>query len=136
MKALIAFDGSAEAERAVEWVERSGSFSEATVLGVGPTQAVRRARRRRGRAYSERPGWASPDELWEAVGRLAGAGMTARPVERTGNVVKSIVDEAAKGGYDAVVVGSRARHGVWRMLFASKAEKIVRQAPVDVIVVR
>jgi len=136
MKALIAFDGSAEADRAVDWVVRSGSFTDATVLGVGPPPPVRRGRRRRGRPFSNRPGWASPDELQAVVGRLAAAGMDATGVGKDGNVVKSIVEVAEKGDFDVVVVGSRRRHGMWRFLFGSTAERIVRQAPIDVVVVR
>ena len=136
MKALIAFNGSPEAHRAVDWVAQSGSFSDATVLGVGPDSARRRGRRRRGRYFSSRPGWAFPDELQQAVDQLTSAGLTATSVDESGNVVKAIVDAAAKGDFDVVVVGSRRRHGIWRTLFGSTAERIVRQAPINVVIVR
>ena len=136
MKALIAFDGSAEADRAVDWVARSGSFTNATVLGVGPAPSLRHGRRRRGRPFSNRPGWSSSEELNAAVGRLSAAGVDATGEDKGGNVVKSIVEAAEKGDFDVVVVGSRRRHMKWRILFGSTAEKIVRRAPIDVVVVR
>ena len=75
MKALIALDGPEPALRAVDWVVQSG-FSHATVLAVRPRTEVLEGRRRRGRRFSDRPGWASPGELEKAVEQLQLAGVS------------------------------------------------------------
>lgn len=135
MNALIAFNGSAEAGRAVDWVARAG-LAGATVLTVGQSGGIRRGRRRRGRPFSGRPGYALADELRKAVEQLEAAGVSASCAEKTGDVAKTIVGTAAEGHFDLIVVGSRRRHGLRRFLFGSTAEKVVRKASVSVLVVR
>jgi nucleotide-binding universal stress UspA family protein len=134
VKALIPFDGSPEAQRAVDLVERMG-FSEASVLGVGPVAEVRHGRRRRGRSTSDPPGYAAPDELERAAEQLTRAGLRAEWADKTGNVTKTIVETAAAGDFDVIVIGSRKRNAFVRALFGSTAEQVVRKARVAVVVV-
>lgn len=135
MNVLIAFDGSEHAERLLDWVAKSG-FSQATVLTVGPPQEVREGRRRRGRSFSSRPGYALPDELEKAVEKLELVGVSASSLDKSGHVAKTIAATAADGGFDLIVVGSARRHG-WRKFFSrSIAEQIVGESPVSVLVVR
>jgi nucleotide-binding universal stress UspA family protein len=134
VKALVPYDGSPEAGRAVDVVVRM-AFPSATVLGVGPAAEVRRGRRRRGRPFSDRPGFATSDELARATERLKAAGVAAEQVERSGNVTKAILETAAAGDFDLIVIGSQKRHPLTRFLFGSTAERVVRKAPVDFVVV-
>jgi len=48
----------------------------------------------------------------------------------------AICDVASKVGANLVIVGSRSRHGVDRVLLGSVAERVVRRAPCSVLVVR
>ena len=47
-----------------------------------------------------------------------------------------ICDEAERHGYDLIVVGSHGRTGIKRYLLGSVAERVVRHAPCEVLVVR
>lgn len=47
-----------------------------------------------------------------------------------------IINEAAEGDYDLVVLGSHGRDGIARVLLGSVAEKVVRRSPVPVLVYR
>lgn len=134
MNALVPFDGSPEASRAVDLVAQMG-LSAATVLGVGPVAEVREGRRRRGRSSPSPPGYASPEALAQAAEQLTRAGVTAEWTDRTGSVAKTIVRTAAEGKFDAIVIGSRKRHALARFLFGSVAEQVVRKAPVAVVIV-
>lgn len=134
MKALIPFDGSPESRRAVDLAAQMG-VTEATVLGVGPVAEVRKGRRRRGRSTPDPPGYAEPDELEQAAAELTSAGVAADWADKTGNVAKTIVRTAAAGKFDVIVIGSRKRHPLARAILGSTAEKVVRKAPVAIVVV-
>ena len=136
MKALVAFDGSEQALRALDWVAQAG-VSHATVLTVGPSSEAREGRRRRGRGFSDRPGFALPEELEQAVEQLRRAGVSASSLEKQGRVDEAIVAAAESGAFDLIVVGSARRRGFLSRLFArSIPEQVLRSSPVSVLVVR
>lgn len=134
MNALIPFDGSPESRRAVDLVARMG-FSAATVLGVGPAAEVRGGRLRRGRSAARRTGYTSPDDLAQVAEQLTNAGVAAEWADKSGNVTNTIVQTAAAGDFDAIVIGSLKRHALVRILVGSTAERVVRKAPVAFVVV-
>jgi nucleotide-binding universal stress UspA family protein len=53
-----------------------------------------------------------------------------------GSVSRSIVDYAAEGDIDHIVVGSHGRTGASRILLGSVAETVARRSPVPVTIVR
>lgn len=55
---------------------------------------------------------------------------------RLGSPAQEIVDCAEDGDFDHIVMGSRGRSGVSRILLGSVAEVVVRHSPVPVTVVR
>ncbi|ARS90082.1 universal stress protein [Natrarchaeobaculum aegyptiacum] len=55
---------------------------------------------------------------------------------RTGTPVESILEFAAEQPIDAIVMGTRGRRGVGRLLLGSVTEDVVRDADVPVLVVR
>ena len=64
-------------------------------------------------------------------------GVTAKEMLETGVSPEEFVVEAAeKGGFDLVVMGSRGKKGVRRLLLGSVASKVVALAPCSVLVVR
>ncbi|MET0387398.1 MAG: universal stress protein [Polyangiales bacterium] len=53
-----------------------------------------------------------------------------------GSPYQVIVEEAARGGYDLVVVGTHSRKSLARLVLGSVAERVVRYAPCSVLVAR
>ena len=55
---------------------------------------------------------------------------------RVGHAAEQILEEAATGDYDLLVVGTRGRHGITRFLLGSTAERIARQSETPVLLVQ
>lgn len=53
-----------------------------------------------------------------------------------GDPATAIVERAASGGYDLLVLGTQGRSGLSHLLLGSVAEKVVRRAPCPVLTVR
>lgn len=53
-----------------------------------------------------------------------------------GDPASAIVERAASGGYDLLVLGTQGRTGLSHLLLGSVAEKVVRRAPCPVLTVR
>jgi len=53
-----------------------------------------------------------------------------------GDPATTIVERAANGGYDLLVLGTHGRTGLSHVLMGSVAEKVVRRAPCAVLTVR
>jgi nucleotide-binding universal stress UspA family protein len=53
----------------------------------------------------------------------------------SGEPVTVILQEATKHGYDLMVVGTRGRTGVTRLLLGSVTEKLIRLSPIPVLTV-
>lgn len=53
-----------------------------------------------------------------------------------GEPVQTVLDEAASGRHDLVVIGTHGRTGVSRLIMGSVAERIVRRSPCPVLTVR
>ena len=67
-------------------------------------------------------------------GVLDGIGFGLETVD--GKPAREIVSYAEKGDVDHIVMGSRGRSGLSRLLLGSVAETVVRRAPTPVTVVR
>jgi nucleotide-binding universal stress UspA family protein len=133
LKILIAYDGSPEAERALDWATRLPD-ADATVIGVVPTLAG-----------SERIADAVDPtvkvdafraELEAAAGKLTAAGVTATVVEKAGNPAQVVIEAAEEGEFDLIVIGTRGRHAIERFLFGSTAERVAWHATTPVLLVR
>jgi universal stress protein A len=76
------------------------------------------------------------DECQEQLGTvLPGvARVTGRKVA-IGDAAGCILEEADKGGYDFVVIGTHGRKGLTRLALGSVAEKVLRRSPIPVLVV-
>jgi nucleotide-binding universal stress UspA family protein len=74
----------------------------------------------------------------EAARAVAKAeGVTAKEMLEIGvSPEEYIVDAAEQGGFDLVVMGTRGKKGVRRLLLGSVASKVVALAPCSVLVVR
>lgn len=135
---LIAVDGSAESiDAARKGLELAAALSAhvATIYVVEPAVD-----------YSSEAG-IPPAELLQVANRDDDAVASAlrRAVRipddavhhvRVGQPADAIVDLANDWPADLIVVGSRGRSGIGRVLLGSVAESVVRRAPCPVLVVR
>ena len=123
---LVCYDGSAESQRALARAAdiAAAGASEVTVVSVAEP------------LYPMRPytGYADPAEdelhrrlLDDATHTLARDGITA---------ATAIVDAARDTRADLIVVGTRHRRLIERLLFGSVSGQLVVEAPCDVLVVR
>jgi len=132
---LLCYDGSAEAGRALERVAELAAAVPSRVVVLSVAEPL----------YHEPPftGYADPREeqehrrlLDDALEELRRRGVDAESAAPTGDTANSIVDEARERRADLVVVGSRHRGLVERLLFGSVSAEVVVEAPCDVLVVR
>jgi nucleotide-binding universal stress UspA family protein len=134
VRVLVVFDGSRESEYALDWVARLDE----------PVVTVLRARpqRDKGRGYRGRPdpskpvGYASHDQLDDAMQRLSASGVDATLVERRGVGARPVLDFAGENTFDLVVIPIHRRNPIARFLFGSTAETVARRASTPVLLVR
>ncbi|MXV62840.1 universal stress protein [Natronorubrum sp. JWXQ-INN-674] len=138
MTVLVAYDGSAPAQKAVKRafdtypdeeivllrvVEVGDSLTKASLNAVQEMLGDRRER--------------TAEDLRTEIADLVTADTVDFQAETaTGNPAKEVVEYAEEHDIDHIIVGSHGRKGVSRVLLGSVAEQIVRRAPVTVTVVR
>jgi nucleotide-binding universal stress UspA family protein len=130
---LVAYDGSEQSLRAIEWTTRFAR-PEVTVITVVPTLAG-----------SERIADAVPPGARERVHgepltgvfqALAVLDIPTSLIETSGNAAEEIIRVAEEGGFDVVVVGSQGLNAIERFLLGSVSARVMRFAPCPVLVVR
>ena len=148
MKVLLAVDGSAYSEHAVQLMvsQFSREAIEVRVLHVDewpkdvPASLV----------FAEGAGAAAAILAAHDLRRTECAALVGRAVEQlkhagfrsTGGVVcrgdarRAILDEATGWGADLIVLGSHGRSGLTRMLLGSVSENVSRHASCSVLIVR
>lgn len=148
-RVVVPLDGSALAERALPHAERvlaeGGTLILITVMEPGLPMShfeaveladTRDAARlaRAVREAMERPREAAEAYLAGAVRKVTRGDLAVTTRVLEGNPVERIV-EAARDA-DLVVMSTHGRTGMARFLIGSVAERVVRHAPVPVLVVR
>ena len=138
MAVLVAYDGSAPAQRAVEHAVSSVDDEEIVLLRVvevadGMLDAGLEIVQERLREAREE----EPEELSAEIQSL----LETEPVEfrvetAAGDPAREIVAFAEAEDATRIVVGSHGRERLSRVLLGSVAEKVVRRAPTTVTVVR
>jgi nucleotide-binding universal stress UspA family protein len=132
---LVCYGGSPESERALERVAEVASAVPSEVTVVSAAEPI----------YRQAPytGYADPAEeeahrrlLEEATKRLAGYGIAAGTMAPAGEAVAAILEAARATDADLIVVGSRHRGIVRRLLLGSVSGELVVAASSDVLVVR
>jgi nucleotide-binding universal stress UspA family protein len=91
------------------------------------------------RAYDEANDLAVSEGRRHASGaahRLTREGYDATALVRSGDAAHEILDLAAVGGYGLIVIGTRGRTGLARLIMGSVARKVLTHAPCSVLVVR
>jgi len=136
VKILVAYDGSEQARRALDWAVHMAMAQDSTVgvISVAPTLAAGP------RIADAVDPTSNLDEhrrqLDEAVAVLAAAGVKAKAVLKAGNPAEEIIDAARDGRFDVILVGIRGMGAVKRFIIGSVADRVVRHATVPVLVVR
>jgi nucleotide-binding universal stress UspA family protein len=135
VKILLAYDGSDDARHALEHAaslaaQDGGTVRVVSVVGLhaaaGFAAGEMRAAESRERA----------EEVQEARRLLEARGIRVETVEPTGDPGSAIVDQAEAYGADLIVMGTRGRSTLGRMLLGSVSTRVLHNAPCDVLVVR
>jgi nucleotide-binding universal stress UspA family protein len=135
MKILLAYDGSTDAKLALEHAASLASTNGSTVrvvsvVGLHATAGLAAGQIRASEARER------ADDLEEARGLLEARGIRVETVEPSGDPGTSIVDQAREYGADLIVMGTRGRSTLGRMLLGSVSTRVLHGAPCDVLVVR
>ncbi len=122
MKILLSTDGSSHTVRAMEMGVRIAqkAASKVDILVVAERDQEKEARR-----MAE-----------AAVADLKVDGVPVTIHQRTGRMADEVVGQAQATPYDLVVIGSRGRRGVTRLLLGSVALHVTGHAPASVLVVK
>ncbi|MDZ7849805.1 MAG: universal stress protein [Halodesulfurarchaeum sp.] len=138
MNVLVPIDGSAQSERAVEYVADTLEPETITLLHViDPVEA----------GYSAAATMPGYSEEWyenrkdEANSLFEDAeaeleGFDVETVIEVGRPSRAIVSYVEDNEIDHVVMGSHGRSGMTRILLGSVAESVVRRSPIPVTIVR
>jgi nucleotide-binding universal stress UspA family protein len=137
---LVPFDGSPLARRALERALTKHPDDRTTVLYViDPMLAVYEAESKGLPAAStwyERTLERADDICADATEQADERGSEITAVTEIGRPARAILEYADEHGVDHIIMGSHGREGVSRLILGSVAERVMRQAPVPVTVVR
>jgi nucleotide-binding universal stress UspA family protein len=132
---LLCYDDSPESRRALARAADIASAGATEVTVVSVVESL----------YPMRPYARETDPAEEELHRrllddatrtLARDGITAATLEPVGQTAEAIVDAARETRADLIVVGTRHRRLIERLLFGSVSGQLVVEAPCDLLVVR
>jgi len=132
---LVGYDGSKESDKALDWSVDLAKASGAKLI-VQHVVSIAPEALATGAVDLEAIEAAVGKMLDEAVERARQAGGSATKVLSRGDVATTILREAEQRGMELIVVGSLGRGRMARMLMGSVADKLVRTAPIPVLIVR
>lgn len=137
---LVAFDGTPLARRALERAVEKHPDDQITVLYViDPMLAVYDAE---AKGLSAASTWfdrtsEQADEICAEATELAGErGREITTATEIGRPARAILTYADDHGIEHIIMGSHGREGVSRLVLGSVAERVMRQAPMPVTIVR
>ena len=139
---LVAIDDSEESDDALAHAFDVHADDEFVVLHViNPDRWISAGDDEEGELYysaelEESIKRAADDLLAEAAGTAREAGIDAETVRVFGQPAAAILEYVEENPVDQIVMGSRGRTGLDRLLLGSVAERVVRRSPVPVTVVR
>lgn len=124
MKFLAALDGSPSSESIVPYLEALLAIQDADVTLVQAVPGAEPARVQKAGAYLQRV--AKP---------LRDKGAVVDVQVPPGRPAPAIVDLAVNGGYSLIVMCSRGRKGLPRLILGSVTEEVLRHSPIPVLIV-
>lgn len=128
-------DGSVASETAAEHAIALASANDATLRVLYVVDVSALAADDYGTVLLDSLERSGSEAVEEIVARAEAAGVEAVPVIETGVPYREILDEIDDAGADLVVMGTHGRTGLDRLLLGSVSARIVRTAPVPVLVV-
>ncbi|MBF6137079.1 universal stress protein [Nocardia otitidiscaviarum] len=145
---LIAYDGSENARRAVEYAGRFLTANRAVVLTAWEPM-VRQAARLSGISGVLQPEWVTDEEIEDVaytdakninaegakLAGLAGLNAEARTAECTTTIWNAIVDVADELDVDIIVAGTRGATGIRALLHSSVADAVLKHCHRPVLLV-
>jgi nucleotide-binding universal stress UspA family protein len=137
---LVPTDGSEGADRAVEHALELAATYDATVHALFVVDTAALVDLDEAAVDSDLVAESLGDRGQEAVERIAdraeAAGVDVETAVERGRPVRAILDYVEAQDVDLVVMGTRGRSGLDRLLLGSVAEKVLRRSPVPVLTVR
>jgi nucleotide-binding universal stress UspA family protein len=130
---LVAYDGSPQSLRAIEWTTR---FAQPEVTVITVVQTLAGSERIADAVSSGSRGAVQGEPLEGALQALRVLGIETALIETSGNPAEEIIDAAEAGGFDLVVVGSQGLNAIERFLLGSVSARVTRFARCPVLVVR
>lgn len=138
MKILVAHDGSAHADKALQ--EASGMAekmgAEIVIITVAPDLCLTEVSDSECKFITESLFSEAESSMKKVTDELATKGIKAEIVIKDGHPAEKIIDTAKEIGADLIVVGSHGRHGANRFFLGSVSAKIVEHAPCHVLVIK
>jgi nucleotide-binding universal stress UspA family protein len=133
VKIVVGYDGSDHARRALERAANLASSGDDVVV-VGSVEPKLEPVSTEGGRLDPSESEHRRQNLEDASAFFAERGIEAETIEAYGDPGSAIVDAANDA--DLVVVGSRGRNTLERLLLGSVSSKVVHRAKSDVLVVR
>ncbi|MEU7630262.1 universal stress protein [Nocardia sp. NPDC049220] len=136
---LIAYDGSENAKRAIEYAGRFLSANRAIVLTAWEPM-VRQAARLSGLSGVMQPEWVPDDEIEDVayvdarftntegvrLAQLVGLNAEARTIECTTTIWNAIIECADELDVDIIVAGTRGATGLRALVHSSVADAVLK----------
>jgi nucleotide-binding universal stress UspA family protein len=136
---LLGVDGSPEADQALAWTVSVAQLTGASVSVVCAFEVPWSFERPAATIVDGSPGLTEDDARMvteQAVEVLTVAGIAADATAFEGTFPQAVLALCEAQSPDLVVIGGRSHGGAREFLLGSNAEKVVRSAPVSVLVVR
>jgi nucleotide-binding universal stress UspA family protein len=137
-KILIAYDGSAGADRALQAALELACRLQAAVCALTVADPVPQFAGTIDEVEEEHAfaHHAAQQHLDRALRQAEGAGVPMHGEIRTGHTIHTILDYTRAGQFDLVVLGHSGQSGVWATFLGTTAERVSRSAPCTVLIVR
>jgi nucleotide-binding universal stress UspA family protein len=138
MRILIAHDGSAQADKALQEASKMAVLmaAEITIMTVAPDLCLTEVSDSECKLITESLFSEAEGSMKKVTTDLAAMGIKADIVIKDGHPAEKIIDTAEEIGADLIVVGSHGRHGAKRFFLGSVSAKIVEHAPCHVLVIK
>ena len=137
-KILLAYDGSEGANRALEEGMELARVHQAELWALTVQEGVPRFSAtidevQEEKAYANQH---TSEVLAAAQAQARDAGFELKTLKHLGHPAQTIIQVAAEGKFDLILVGHSGLSGVWAKYLGTTAEKVSRHAPCSVLIVR
>ncbi len=137
-KILLAYDGSAGANRALEAALELARLHQGKIWALAVEENLPHITATVGEFQDTKE--QANDEfrklLQEAHSKAEKAGVELKTILRAGHPAQTILGVAQEGEFDVILVGHSGLSGVWAAFLGTTAEKVSRHAPCSVLIVR